>query len=177
MLMRELVKKIEAVQDVPVFFEDRFDFAVTTYLTSNSTKKRGLYLPDCDTVEAINACKDITPYGYERIQRTVEEVVEFNDITFSLFSILHELGHWVQYTDYIKQGHDDKEFTLTHEYDRAILSAKRKFEYQECKSKESFPLLDRRFDKLYAELFTEKFANQYAKQLLPSVYYSINNAQ
>ena len=87
---------------------------------------------------------------------------DFDDISFSVFSILHELGHWTQYKDFIAEGHTDQDFIGTYELQRAILYMQRNNEYKKCRSKQDVINLNTKYDALYAELPTEKYADDFA---------------
>lgn len=167
MKVRDIVSKTIMLNDVPVHFTNTKSFTSITYLKSGTDKERGLYLPDCDSLEALNYCKINMPDGYERIQNIICSKCEFDEITFTMFSILHELGHWIQYRNFINAGHNDKEFIAKYESERALLYLKRNEEYVFCKCKEDVIALNKKYDQLYAGLPTEKYANNFALEHLP----------
>lgn len=157
-----------------MFFNDDFKFYAVTYLKSGSTKERGIYLPNYDSEEYMLYIKEKMPDTFERTKSVIEDIVRFNDITFVIFSILHELGHWLQYYDYIKQGHNDESFIFEYEIKRADLFLKRKSEYQQCKSIDDVKLLNKKYDLLYSELPSEKFADEYALKHIKNVVAHMN---
>ena len=59
----------------------------------------------------------------------------FDEISFCVFSILHEWGHWIQYKDFIAEGHNDQEFIISYELQRARLFSERTIEYKNCRNK------------------------------------------
>lgn len=95
------------------------------------------------------------------------EKVTFDDISYIAFSILHELGHWIQYSEFIVDGHNDQEFIEKYELERALLVIKRKKESDACRSTEDIITLNKKYDQLYAELSTERYANNFALEKLP----------
>ena len=110
------------------------------------------------------------PDGFRRIKKMIYTKCDFDDISFSVFSILHELGHCIQYKDFIDKGHTDPDFISTYELQRAILYTQRNNEYKKCKSKQDVINLNTKYDTLYAELPTEKYADDFAlKRLLEHV--------
>ena len=57
-------------------------------------KKRGLYFPKCDSLEVLEYYKYHYPINYLHIKGMITLLCDFNDISFSVFAMLHELGHW-----------------------------------------------------------------------------------
>ena len=170
MKIREMVTKIIEMENVPTYFNDSKTFSAITYLKPTSNETRGLYLPDCDSSEALEYCESSMPDGFRRIKKMIYTKCDFDDISFSVFSILHELGHWIQYKDFIDIGHTDPDFISTYELQRAILYTQRNNEYKKCKSKQDVINLNTKYDTLYAELPTEKYADDFAlKRLLEHV--------
>lgn len=157
-----IAEKIIEIDDVPIHFDDTKNFSSVTFLKDNSNAVRGLHLPNCDSAEALEFCKTSTPDGFERIKQLVSTKCEFDEISFVCFSILHELGHWVQYTQFISEGHNDQEFIMLYELDRALLLLQRNVEFNLCRCREDGIALNRKYDALYAELPTEKYANEFA---------------
>lgn len=165
-----MVTKIIEMENVPTYFNDSKTFLAITYLKPTSNETRGLYLPDCDSSEALEYCESSMPDGFRRIKKMIYTKCDFDDISFSVFSILHELGHWIQYKDFIDKGHTDPDFISTYELQRAILYTQRNNEYKKCKSKQDIINLNTKYDTLYAELPTEKYADDFAlKRLLEHV--------
>lgn len=121
-----------------------------------------MYLPDCDSLEALEHCKSSIPDGFARIKQMICTKCDFDEIPFSVFSILHELGHWIQYKEFIEEGHTDMEFISCYELQRAVMYMQRDSDCQKCKSKEDIIALNKKYDNLYAELPTEKYANDFA---------------
>ena len=95
MKIREMVTKIIEMENVPTYFNDSKTFLAITYLKPTSNETRGLYLPDCDSSEALEYCESSMPDGFRRIKKMIYTKCDFDDISFSVFSILHELGHWM----------------------------------------------------------------------------------
>lgn len=147
---------------IPVHFNNTKTFSSVTYLKPNSDKQRGLYLPDCDSLEALEYCKTNTPDGFNRIKALICAQCEFDEISFVVFSILHEFGHWIQYTEFVDEGHNDQEFICAYELKRAFLISQRAAEYETCRCKEDVIELNKKFEALYSELPTEKYANDFA---------------
>lgn len=162
MKITDIASIIIETEKVPVHFYNEKIFSSVTYLKSNTDIQRGLYLPDCDSLEALEHCKSSMPDGFRRIKELICKKCDFDEISFSVFSILHELGHWLQYKDFIDEGHNDQEFIIKYEFKRAILLSQRDVEHKNCKSKEDIVELNKKYDKLYAELPTEKHANDFA---------------
>ena len=162
MKITTIASSIITTEEVPVYYTDTKTFSSVTYLKGESDLNGGLYLPNCDSFEAFEYCKSSMPDGFNRINRLISTKCDFDEISFSVFSILHELGHWFQYIEFIKEGHDDREFIKYHEMDRACLFLQRQNEYSTCRSKEDIVKLNIKYDSLYAELSTEKYANNFA---------------
>lgn len=157
-----IAERIIEIDKVPVHFNDTKTFSSVTYLKDNSSAVRGLHLPNCDSSDALEFCKTSMPDGFERIKRLVSTKCDFDEISFVCFSILHELGHWIQYTQFISEGHNDQEFIVSYEFERALLLSQRQVEYSFCRNRENVIVLNRKYDALYADLPTEKYANEYA---------------
>lgn len=87
---------------------------------------------------------------------------DFDDISFALFLILHEWGHWVQYIDFITRGYSDRDFFIVYELERGSLFLQRDMEVQNCKRKEEIVELNKKYSNLYANLSTEKYADEFA---------------
>ena len=166
MKIATIASSIITTEEVPVYYTDTKIFSSVTYRKGESDKNRGLYLPNCDSFEALEYCKSSMPDGFNRINELISTKCDFDEISFSVFSILHELGHWFQYIKFINEGHDDREFIICHEMDRASLFSQRQNEYKTCKSKADIVKLNKKYDNLYAELSTEKYANDFALQCL-----------
>ncbi len=115
MQIKDIASKIVEMEKVPTYFNNTKTFSSVTYLKQNSDKQRGLYLPDCDSLEALKYCKSSIPDGFERIRQMICTKCDFGEISFSVFSILHELGHWIEYKEFIEEGHTDKEFISCYE--------------------------------------------------------------
>lgn len=162
MQITTIASKIIEVDKVPVHFKDTKTFSSVTYLKSDSNMERGLYLPNCDSAEVLDYCKMSMPDGFERIKELICMKYAFDEISFVVFSILHELGHWIQYTEFVDKGYSDQEFIFTYELERALLFSQREVEYRICKCKEDVIELNKKYDTLYAELPTEKYANDFA---------------
>lgn len=162
MQITDIASIIIETEKVPVHFNNVKTFSSVTYLKPNTDIQRGLYLPDCDSLEALEYCKSSMPDGFRRIKELICTKCDFDEISFSVFSILHELGHWLQYKDFIDEGHNDQDFIINYEFERAILYSQRNTEYKNCKSKEDIVELNEKYDKLYAELPTERYANDFA---------------
>lgn len=163
MQIKDLVPKIIEDETVPIHIIDSKTFSCITYLKENSNNERGLYFPNCDSLDALEYCKSTTPYSFERIKTMIRTKCTFNEISFSVFSILHELGHWIQYKNFIDANHNDKEFILLYEIERAFLYSQRKIEYEKCKNnKEDVAHLMEKYEKLYANLPTEQYADCFA---------------
>ena len=165
-----MVFNIIEIGRVPVYYDNNKDFSTVTYLKPSSDKLRGLHLPDCDSIEAFEHYRINTPNGFNRIKELISAECAFDDISFSIFSILHELGHWLQYICFISKGNDDIQFIENYESKRIYLLQQRKNEYETCKSPEDIAKIEEKYEKLYAELPTEKYANTFAiKHLLECV--------
>lgn len=149
MQIRYIVSKIIETEKVPIYFKNSKTFSAVTYLKPNSNNQRGLYLPNCDSLEALEYCKSNTQ-------------CDFNDISFSVFSILHETGHWNQYIDFVDKGHTDMEFIIQFELKRINMLKQRDDERQTSRSDKDIINLNTKYDALYAELPTEKYANDFA---------------
>lgn len=164
MQITTIASKIIGTKNVPVYYNDKKTFVSVTYLKQNTDTKiqRGLYLPNCDSLEALEFCKSKMPDGFERIKEMISTKCDFDDISYSAFSILHELGHWIQYKDFIDKGYNDQEFIIIYELKRGELKLQRDIEWKTCKSKDEIIELNKKYDKLYAELPTERYANDYA---------------
>ena len=162
MQIKDIASQIVEMEKVPTYFNNTKSFSSITYLKQNSDKQRGLYLPDCDSLEAVEYCKSNIPDGFARIKQIICTKCNFDEISFSVFSILHELGHWLQYKEFIEEGHTDIEFISRYELQRAVMYMQRDSAYQKCKSKEDIIALNKKYDNLYAELPTEKYANDFA---------------
>lgn len=157
-----IASKIIDMEKVPVYFNNTKTFSSVTYLKPGTDNQRGLHLPNCDSLEALEYCKSSIPDGFGRIKELICTKCDFDEISFSVFSILHELGHWLQYIGFIDEGHNDMEFIINYEFERACLLLQRDSEYKTCKSKDDIVVLNKKYDKLYAELPTEKYANDFA---------------
>lgn len=162
MQIKDIASQIVKMEKVPTYFNNMKTFSSVTYLKQNSDKRRGLYFPDCDSSEALEYCKSNIPDSFVRIKQMICTKCDFDEISFSVFSILHELGHWIQYKEFIEEGHTDKEFINCYELQRAFMHMQRDSEYQKCKSKEDIIALNKKYDNLYAALSTEKYANDFA---------------
>lgn len=162
MQIKDIASQIIEMEKVPTYFNNTKTFLSVTYLKQNPDKQRGLYLPDCDSLEALEYCKSSMPDGYERIKQMIFTKCDFDEISFSVFSILHELGHWIQYKEFIEEGHTDKEFISCYELQRVVMYMQRNSECQKCKSKEDIIALNKKYDNLYAKLPTETYANDFA---------------
>ena len=101
MQMKDIAFQIVEMEKVPIYFNNTKTFSSVTYLKQNSDKQRGLYLPDCDSLEELEYCKSSRSDGFERIKQMIFTKCDFDEISFSVFSILHELGHWIQYKEFI----------------------------------------------------------------------------
>lgn len=71
--------------------------------------------------ELLEYCKSSMPDSFERIKQMIFTKCDFDEISFSVFSIIHELGHWIQYKEFIEEGHTDKEFISCYELQRAVM--------------------------------------------------------
>lgn len=162
MQIATIASKIIKVDKVPIHFEDTKTFSSVTYLKPDSNLERGLHLPNCDSAEALDHCKASMPDGFERTKKYICTKCAFDEISFVIFSILHELGHWIQYTEFVNKGHSDQEFIFAYELDRALLFSQREVEYKTCRCKEDVIELNKKYDILYSELPTEKYANDFA---------------
>lgn len=162
MQIRYIVSKIIETEKVPIYFKNSKTFSAVTYLKPNSNNQRGLYLPNCDSLEALEYCKSNTPDAFKRIKKIINTQCDFNDITFSVFSILHETGHWNQYIDFVDKGHTDMEFIIQFELKRINMLKQRDDERQTSRSDKDIINLNTKYDALYAELPTEKYANDFA---------------
>ena len=162
MQIKDIASQIVEMEKVPTYFNNTKTFSFVTYLKQNSDKQRGLYLPDCDSLEALEYCKSSMPDSFERIKQMIFTKCDFDEISFSVFSIIHELGHWIQYKEFIEEGHTDKEFIGCYELQRAVMYMQRNSECQKCKSKEDIIALNKKYDNLYAKLPTETYANDFA---------------
>ena len=162
MQITSIASKIIEMEKVPVHFNNTKTFSSVTYLKPNTDKQRGLYLPDCDSFEALEHCKSSMPDGFRRIKELICTKSDFDEISFSVFCILHELGHWLQYIAFIGEGHNDQDFIMNFEFDRDLLYSQREIEYKFSKSKEDVIDLNMKYDNIYVELKTEKFANDFA---------------
>lgn len=163
MQIKDIASQIIEIKKVPTCFDnDTKIFLTVTYLKENSDKQRGLYLPNCDSSEALEYCKSNMPDSFRTIKQMICTKCDFDEISFSVFSILHELGHWIQYKEFIEEGHTDKEFISCYELQRAVMYMQRDSECQKCKSKEDIIALNTKYANLYAELPTEKYANDFA---------------
>ena len=158
----DIAFKVIEMEKVPIHFNNSNTFFTVTYLKQGSDKQRGLYLPDCDSLEALEYCKSKMPDGFRRIKKMICTKCDFDEISFAVFSILHELGHWIQYKDFIEEGHTDQEFIGCYELQRAVMHMQRESEWQKCKSKGDIIALNKKYDNLYAELPTERYANDFA---------------
>lgn len=158
----EIASIIIETEKVPVHFNNTKTFSSVTYLKPNTDKQRGLHLPNCDSLEALKYCKSCMPDGFRRIKELICTKCDFDEISFSVFSILHELGHWLQYIEFIDNGHNDQEFIKRYELERAYLYLQRNIEFKTCKSQKNITELNKKYEMLYAELPTEKYANDFA---------------
>ena len=154
--------KIIETDKVPIHFANSKTFSTVTCLKPNSDKPRGLYLPDCDSLEALKYCELNMHDGFNRIKKMICTMCNFDEISFSVFSILHEFGHWIQYEDFIKDGHTDYDFFEHYEWKRILMYKQRNNEYKKCISDADVIALNTKYDYLYAELPTEKHANDFA---------------
>ena len=71
MQIKDIASQIVEMEKVPIYFNSTKIFSSVTYLKQNSDKQRGLYLPDCDSLEALEYCKSSMPDGYERIKQMI----------------------------------------------------------------------------------------------------------
>lgn len=162
MQITDIALKIDKMENVPIYLNNLPTFSSVTYLKPNSDKRRGLYLPDCESIEALKYCKENMPDAYKRIENMICTKCDFDDISFSVFCILHELGHWIQYRDFIDEGYNDEQFIKQYELQRAVLFLKRDMEHKNCRSANDIVALNVKYDKLYSELPTEKYADDFA---------------
>lgn len=158
----DMASKIIKTEKVPIYMNSSKTFSSVTYLKPDSDQQRGLYLPNCDSIEALEYCKSSMPDGFRRIKEMICTQCAFDEISFSVFSILHEWGHWIQYKDFIDEGHNDQEFIFRYELQRAMVYSQRAIESKNCRSEIDIVNLNAKYDKLYAELPTEKYANDFA---------------
>ena len=163
MQIAEIAQMIADPEKIPIFYSEKKTFSSVTYHKKESEKPRGIYLPNCDSVEAFEHCKLYMPDGFKRIKELISTKCSFDAISFSVFSILHEMGHLLQYMEFINKGHNDDEFIIHYELCRAYLISQKNVEFRTCKSKEDVVELNKKYDKLYAELPTEKYANDFAR--------------
>lgn len=162
MQITDIVSKIIKTEKIPIYMSDSKLFSSVTYLKPNLDIQRGLYLPNCDSLETLKYCKANMPDGFRRIKEMICTKCAFDEISFCVFSILHECGHWIQYKDFIAKGHNDSEFIFCYELQRVKLYSEREIESKNCRSEEDIVTLNEKYEKLYAELPTEKYANDFA---------------
>lgn len=92
MQIADMVSKIIKTETVPIHMYDLKFFSSVTYLKPNSDKQRGLYLPNCDSLETLEYCKSNMPDGFLRIKEMICTKCAFDEISFCVFSILHDGG-------------------------------------------------------------------------------------
>ena len=161
MLFREIVERIDMFRGVPVIYDDRVCCSTVTYLKQHSKKRRGIYLPKCTTETFYENVRINNPIEFEHMRSIIESICECNEYTYSLFNVLHELGHWVHYIQFIRQGHDDCDYVFAYEADRIELYAQRKAEAKSFRGN-TVEEFNNKYSKLYCELTTEKEANRFA---------------
>ena len=89
-------------------------------------------------------------------------ICDFNDISFSVFAMLHELGHWHIYKKIIEKGYNDEDYIKHYELQRGKLIYFRNLEYANCKDKEERDEIEEKYSKMYLSLPTERKADQFA---------------
>ena len=57
MQIADMVSKIIKTETVPIHMYDLKFFSSVTYLKPNSDKQRGLYLPNCDSLETLESAR------------------------------------------------------------------------------------------------------------------------
>lgn len=161
MLFREIVERIDMFRGVPVIYDDGLRCSTVTYLKPHSKKERGIYLPKCTTEMFYENVQINNPIEFKQIKSIIENTCECNEYTYSLFNVLHELGHWVHYTQFIKQGHNDCDYLVAYETDRIKLHLQREVEAKSFRGN-TVEEFNNKYSKLYCELTTEKEANRFA---------------
>lgn len=164
MLFDEIVNQIDLFGGVPVFRSKEMKCFSITYKTGGGSKAKGVYLPDCDIDAYYSYTQQNSPVEFEHMKKCIESVTICNSYTFAVFNALHELGHWMQYKNYIEAGHSDCEFFFRFELDRFLLLQERKAEWK-CLNgcNDDF---NKKYSSRYLELNTEKNANDYAVEHL-----------
>ena len=161
MLFQEIVGKIGMLRDVPVFYWEDLICATVTYLKPTTKKERGVYLPDCEIGVFYENAKNNNPIEFSHMKSIIESICEFNEYTYALFNVLHELGHWVHYTQFRAHGYSDYEYIDKFEIDRIKLYAQREEEAKAFRGN-TVEEFNNKYSKLYCELPTEKEADNYA---------------
>ena len=123
-------------------------------------------MPKHDSLEVAEYYQSNMSDAFNRMKKMICEQCDFNDISFSVFCILHEIGHWIQYKNFIDEGNNDEQFIIYYELQRGMLIRQRNSEAAYCKTAQDVKTLNKKYDSLYAELPTEKYANNFALEHL-----------
>lgn len=166
MKIYDIVSKLTKINECPIYYVDSFVFSAVTYLKPDSNKQRGLYLPKHDSLEVAEYYQSNMSDAFNRMKKMICEQCDFNDISFSVFCILHEIGHWIQYKNFIDEGNNDEQFIIYYDLQRDMLIRQRNSEAAYCKTAQDVKTLNKKYDSLYAELPTEKYANNFALEHL-----------
>ena len=171
----DIASKIIDTKDVDIYYDDSsIEFSSVLYLKKEFDKKRGLYFPKCDSLEVLEYYKNHYPINYFHIKGKITLVCNFNDISFSVFAMLHELGHWRIYKKFIEEGHNDEDYIKHYELRRAELIYFRNLEYDNCKDKEEWDEIGEKYSKMYLSLPTERKADQFAFEYLQECMLKLN---
>lgn len=165
MLFREIVDRIDMLRTAPIFYRERLSCATVTYLKPMSKKERGIYLPECETEAFYKNAKSNNPIEFEHMRSIIEGICECNEYTYSLFNVLHELGHWTHYCQYRERGYSDCDYVAAFEADRIKLYAQRSAEAN-LLDNDTIEEFNHKYSKLYCELCTEREANRFAARHL-----------
>ena len=160
-------KFLDKIDGVPIYYynDSTKEFSCNLYLREGSNNPIGLFLPKCDTLEVFEHYKKNKHVSFLKFREMISTKCDFNDISFSVFAILHELGHWIHYNNYRAVGHSKTEYRFFYELPRYELLKEFDDRSNNC-SDEEYNKLQAEYEELYFSLEDEKIANKFALDTL-----------
>ncbi|MCC8153166.1 MAG: hypothetical protein LIP01_02475 [Tannerellaceae bacterium] len=137
--------------------------------------KCGLYIPDISTDEFMATQKKGNPDSVRTIMGAIlgKISVEEYNLTYAVFCILHELGHWVYYKE---SGMTDDEFYLHERPGRKEVTDLANRIRALPVGDPMIPTLCAQHEEMYRNLPSEKAADQYALEHLEEAMECVRNS-